>query len=79
MRRMVNKIMNKGTVKWFDAKKGFGFILDSETEREYFVHFSDIHGDGFKKLFENDRVTFEVQETDKGLNAVNVIKEKRIQ
>jgi CspA family cold shock protein len=71
--------MNKGIVKWFDAKKGFGFITDAETGKEIFVHFSGIHGDGFKKLFDNDRVTFEVQETDKGLNAVNVIKEKRVQ
>lgn len=68
--------VKEGICKWFDSKKGFGFILDNETGTEYFVHFSGIHGEGFKKLYENDRVTFEVENTPRGLTAVNVRKQK---
>ena len=63
--------MNKGTVKWFNAEKGFGFIT-SEEGKDYFVHFSGIVGEGFRSLEENQAVTFEVEEGAKGPIAVKV-------
>lgn len=54
-----------GTVKWFDVRKGFGFISD-EDGMDYFVHFSEIRGDGFKRLRDGQSVTFESGEDDKG-------------
>lgn len=60
--------MNKGIVKFFNESKGYGFIKDQETEKEYFVHVSGL----IDKINENDEVTFELQEGKKGLNAVNV-------
>ena len=60
--------MNKGTVKFFNESKGFGFIKDSESENEYFVHVSGLSDE----IRENDDVTFDLQEGKKGLNAVNV-------
>jgi cold shock protein len=60
--------MNKGTVKFFNNAKGFGFIKDAESEKEYFVHVSGL----VDKIKEGDEVTFELQEGKKGLNAVNV-------
>jgi cold shock protein len=60
--------MNKGTVKFFNDSKGFGFIKDSESSKEYFVH-----SNGLKEsIRENDEVTFDLEEGRKGLNAVNV-------
>jgi len=61
-------IMNKGTVKFFNKTKGFGFIKDSEDGKEYFVHISGL----VDQINENDEVTFDLQEGRKGLNAVNV-------
>jgi len=61
-------IMNKGTVKFFNDSKGFGFIKDGESENEYFVHVSGLNDE----IRENDDVTFDLQEGKKGLNAVNV-------
>lgn len=63
--------MQQGTVKWFNAKKGYGFISDTEGN-DIFVHFSAIAMDGFKKLKENEAVEFEVIEGDKGVQAANV-------
>ncbi len=60
--------MNKGTVKFFNETKGFGFIKDQETEKEYFVHVSGL----VDKIDKDDEVTFELAEGRKGLNAVNV-------
>lgn len=60
--------MKKGKVKFFNESKGFGFIKDSESEVEYFVHVSGL----VDKVNENDEVTFELKEGRKGLNAVNV-------
>ena len=54
-----------GTVKWFDVRKGFGFISD-EDGIDYFVHFSEIRGDGFKRLRDGQSVTFESGEDDQG-------------
>jgi len=61
----------RGTVKWFNEKKGFGFI-EQESGSDVFVHFSAIKGDGFKTLNEGDRVTFDIEQGPKGPSAVNV-------
>lgn len=60
-----------GTVKWFDAKKGFGFIL-SPDGKDVFVHFSSIESDGFKSLKDGEPVEYELVEGAKGLSAKNV-------
>jgi len=60
--------MQKGTVKFFNESKGFGFIVDNESKNEYFVHVSGLND----QVRENDEVTFELQDGRKGLNAVNV-------
>jgi len=65
--------MVQGTVKWFNAAKGFGFI-EREDASDVFVHFSAIKGDGYKSLDEGDNVTFDVEDGDKGPTAVNVIR-----
>lgn len=65
--------MKTGTVKWFDESKGFGFI-DGNGE-DVFVHFSAIQGEGFKTLAEGDKVTFDVEDGRKGLQAANVVKQ----
>ena len=61
-----------GTVKWFNAEKGFGFIT-SEEGKDLFVHFSEIQKDGFKTLEEGEQVTFDVKEGQKGPQAANVV------
>ena len=61
----------KGTVKWFNAEKGFGFITTDEGN-DVFAHFSQIQIDGFKTLEEGQAVEFEVVEGDKGLQAENI-------
>ena len=63
----------KGTVKWFNAKKGFGFISDEEGN-DVFVHFSALQMDGFKVVDEGDEVEFEVIDGEKGPQAANVTK-----
>ena len=63
----------KGTVNWFNAKKGFGFISDEEGN-DVFVHFSALQMDGFKVLDEGDEVEFEVIDGEKGPQAANVTK-----
>jgi CspA family cold shock protein len=63
--------MEKGTVKWFNAAKGFGFISRQGGE-DVFVHFKSITGGGFKSLNEGDAVEFEVEKGPKGLQASNV-------
>ena len=63
----------KGTVKWFNAEKGFGFISDEEGN-DVFVHFSALQMDGFKVLDEGDEVEFEVIDGEKGPQAANVTK-----
>jgi len=60
--------MNNGTVKFFNEAKGFGFIKDSRSSKEYFVHSSGLKD----SIRENDEVTFDLEEGKKGLNAVNV-------
>jgi cold shock protein len=63
--------MSQGTVKWFNAEKGFGFI-SREDGPDVFVHYSEIEGYGFRSLEENDKVEFEVTQGPKGLQATNV-------
>ena len=64
--------MNKGTVKWFNAQKGYGFITNESTGEDVFVHFSGIAGEGYKYLEEGQNVTFDITEGNRGLQAVNV-------
>ncbi|GAA4070885.1 cold-shock protein [Amphibacillus indicireducens] len=66
--------MAQGTVKWFNADKGFGFI-EVEGQDDVFVHFSAIQGDGFKTLEEGQSVTFDIEEGNRGPQAANVTKE----
>ncbi|MBA2882054.1 CspA family cold shock protein [Desulfosalsimonas propionicica] len=63
--------MEQGTVKWFNEQKGFGFI-EREDGPDVFVHFSAINADGFKTLNEGDKVSFEVEQGQKGPAATNV-------
>ena len=63
--------MTKGQVKWFNEKKGYGFIT-AEDGKDVFVHYSGIQGEGFKSLNEGDKVEFEVTKGSKGPQAVNV-------
>jgi CspA family cold shock protein len=64
--------MATGKVKWFNEKKGFGFISREDGE-DVFVHFSEIKSSGFKTLAENQEVTFDIKEGPKGLQAANVV------
>ncbi len=67
--------MSSGTVKWFNESKGFGFIARDEGGSDVFVHFSAIQGSGFRTLEEGQKVTFDTQESPKGLQAANVVAE----
>jgi len=64
--------MPQGTVKWFNPRKGYGFI-SNEDGHDIFVHYASISGDGYRTLTEGDTVTFDVVEGEKGLRAENVI------
>lgn len=63
--------MKTGTVKWFNAQKGYGFITDDDGA-DIFVHYSGINSDGFKTLEEGQRVSFDTADGNKGAQAVNV-------
>jgi CspA family cold shock protein len=63
----------EGTVKWFSEKKGFGFI-EQEDGNDLFVHHSDIEMEGFRTLSEGDRVSFNIEESDRGPKAKNVVR-----
>ena len=63
----------EGTIKWFNEKKGYGFI-QQDNGQDIFVHYSSIEGDGFKTLSEGQRVKFEIEEGAKGPKAINVTK-----
>ncbi len=64
----------KGTVKWFNAEKGYGFIT-GEDGKDVFVHFSAIQSDGFKTLDEGQSVTYDLTEGQRGMQASNVVKQ----
>ncbi len=66
--------MTRGTVKWFNDQKGFGFITPDDGSKDVFVHHSAIQGEGFKTLAENDVVEFGTEQGEKGLRATNVMK-----
>ncbi len=61
-----------GTVKWFNASKGYGFI-GNENGEDYFVHFTAIQADGYRRLEEGQKVEFSIEESPKGLQAVDVV------
>ena len=69
-----DRSMNRGTVKWFNERKGFGFIAREDNDEDVFVHYSAIVSEGFKTLHEGDEVTFEIQEGPKGVQAANAAK-----
>jgi len=66
--------MARGTVKWFNENKGFGFIKPEDGSQDVFVHFTAIHEEGFKTLVEGQEVEFDIQQGEKGLQAANVVK-----
>ncbi len=63
-----------GTVKWFNGSKGYGFITRDDGEKDVFVHFSAIQGEGYRNLEEGQRVEFQVEDSPKGPQAANVTK-----
>ena len=67
--------MNKGTVKWFNEEKGFGFITNESNGEDVFVHFSGIVSEGFKSLAEGQKVSFEITKGNRGMQATNVTAE----
>ncbi len=69
---MGGKMSTTGTVKWFDAKKGFGFI-EQDGGDDVFVHFRSIQGDGYKSLYDGQEVEFDLEDGAKGPQAINVI------
>ena len=64
--------LSNGTVKWFNSEKGFGFIEPEDGSKDVFVHFSAIQGQGFKTLDEGQKVEFDVEDGQKGPQAVNL-------
>lgn len=66
--------MSKGTVKWFNDKKGFGFLVDPDSGEDVFVHFSVIEGEGYRSLQEGDEVDFDQEESQKGSRATRVVR-----
>jgi CspA family cold shock protein len=64
--------MAKGTVKWFNDAKGFGFITPDDGGEDVFAHFSEVKAEGFKSLTEKQKVSFEIREGQKGLQAANI-------
>ena len=65
---------SQGTVKWFNEKKGYGFILGANGQ-DIFVHYSNVAGEGFKTLAEGQKVLFDIVEGEKGIKAENVVQE----
>lgn len=65
--------MNKGTVKWFNSEKGYGFITNEENGQDIFVHYTGIAKEGFKTLEEGQSVSFDITEGARGMQAINVV------
>lgn len=72
LKKVVHSNMTQGTVKWFNSEKGFGFIAPDDGSDDVFVHHTSINARGFRNLDEAQRVEFEVEQGQKGLQAVNV-------
>lgn len=70
----IQTVGTRGTVKWFNEKKGFGFIVDPNVPTDIFVHFSSIRSEGFRTLTEGDQVEYELYNDDKGAKARNVVR-----
>lgn len=66
------KMMATGTVKWFNSEKGFGFIAPDDGGEDLFAHFSEIQGNGYRSLEDNQKVEFEVTQGQKGLQAAKI-------
>ncbi|GAA1562208.1 MULTISPECIES: cold-shock protein [Streptomyces] len=66
--------MAKGTVKWFSAEKGFGFIAQDGGGPDVFAHYSGISGSGYRELLEGEQVSFDITQSDRGLQAENIIR-----
>jgi CspA family cold shock protein len=64
--------MATGTVKWFNAEKGFGFIAPDDGSEDVFAHFTAINSDGYRSLSENQKVEFDIEQGQKGLQAANI-------
>ena len=69
--------MNKGTVKWYNARKGFGFIEREDGEKDVFVHASAVKKAGFKRLEEGQKISFDIEDSPKGLNAIELKEESK--
>lgn len=67
-------MINVGKVKWFNSKKGYGFIRTNDGDQDIFVHYTSIKGEGFRSLAEGEEVQFELTEGPKGLQAQNVLR-----
>lgn len=67
----------KGKVKWFSNMKGFGFLTKEGSDKDIFVHYSAIQGENYKKLNENEEVTFDLVDGPKGPTATNVVRQKK--
>ena len=74
----MKNLERRGKIKWFDAKKGYGFITPEDGDEELFVHFSNIKEDGFVSLIEGKAVVYEIGEGCNGLQAINVHATKEI-
>jgi cold shock protein len=72
IRRRKDREMPQGTVKWFNAEKGFGFIAPEDGSADVFVHYTEIQGSGFRTLEENQKVEFEIGHSPKGPQATGV-------
>jgi len=66
--------MAQGTVKWFNKEKGFGFIVDPQVATDIFVHYSEIKATGYRILVEGESVEYDLEHTERGVKALNVVK-----